>query len=76
MNKYLRYGYNDKVDDADLVNGLTVETAVPSSAVFTDDQDAADVDYDNINFTIKAFPQGAIDEIKSDIDNLWRVNGN
>lgn len=27
---------NGKVDDADLVNGLTVETAVPANAVFTD----------------------------------------
>ena len=38
---------NNKVDDAEKVNGLTVETAVPANAIFTDNQDAADVDYDN-----------------------------
>ena len=29
---------NNKVDDADKVNGLTVETAVPVNAIFTDDK--------------------------------------
>ena len=31
---------NNKVDDAELVNNLTVETAVPANDVFTDEQDA------------------------------------
>ena len=34
---------NNKADDADKVNGLTVETAVPVSAVFTDAQTLSDV---------------------------------
>ncbi|PXY01671.1 hypothetical protein DF185_09390 [Marinifilum breve] len=34
---------DDKVDDAEKVNGLTVETAVPTAAVFTDNQTLSQV---------------------------------
>ena len=66
---------NNKVDDAELVNGLSVETAVPANAVFTDDQDAADVDYDNTNSQLSATStQGAIDEINQNLANAGDMN--
>ncbi|MBV6646322.1 MAG: hypothetical protein KI790_12780 [Cyclobacteriaceae bacterium] len=60
----------DSAANAGMVNSLTVETAVPSSAVFTDDQDATQVNIvgpiPNLSATSV---EGALAELQSDIDN-------
>lgn len=50
--------------NADTVNSLTVQTAVPSGAVFTDNQDASEVPYSNTTSGLTATNvQTAIDEV-------------
>ena len=52
------------MDDAETVNGFQVGTNVPTNAVFSDDQDATAVFYDNTSSNLSAINvQAAIDEV-------------
>ncbi|MFY0600780.1 MAG: hypothetical protein JXR03_13990 [Cyclobacteriaceae bacterium] len=57
------------VDDASLVNGLSVETAVPVGAVFTDDQTAGTVAVTATGNLVSTDVQAALEELQSDIDS-------
>ena len=60
---------NNLVDNAEKVNNLSVETAVPSGAVFTDDQNAAEVTYDNSTSGLTATDvNAAVNELKDSVD--------
>ena len=75
-------GVVDNADNAARVNNLTVETAVPSGAVFTDDQDATEV---SLSGYVKPASGGAIlanDDIQTaigklekDLENATAVGG-
>ena len=58
------------VDDAETVNGFQVGSNVPANAIFTDDQDATSVFYDNTSSNLSAINvQAAIDEVNQNISN-------
>ena len=59
---------NNIVDDAELVNGLTVQTAVPVGAVFTDNQTATDVVVTPAGNLTSVDVQAALLELQADID--------
>ncbi|MEM9894907.1 MAG: hypothetical protein AAF789_00940 [Bacteroidota bacterium] len=61
-------GVVDAALDADFVNGLTVATAVPASAVFTDDQEAADVAVTAGGTLVSTDVQAALEELQAEID--------
>ena len=62
---------NGVVDDAETVNGFQVGSNVPANAIFTDDQDANSVYYDNSSSNLSASNvQAAIDEVNQNIGNL------
>ena len=58
------------VDDSELVNGLTVETAVPAGAVFTDSQTATEVAVIASGDLLSTDVQSALDELQSEILTL------
>lgn len=58
----------DTVTNAGFINGLTVETAVPASAVFTDDQEAVDVAVTPSGNLNSIEVQSALEELQTDID--------
>ena len=65
------------VDDAETVNGLTVETAVPAGALFTDGQNALAVPYDNVSSGLSGTDvQTAIDELDGIIDGMGTPSAN
>ncbi len=68
---------NNIVDDAETVNGLTVETAVPVGALFTDSQNALAVPYDNVSSGLSGTDvQTAIDEMDGIIDGMGTPSAN
>ncbi len=58
----------DLAEDAVLVNGLTVMTAVPAGADFTDDQTAAEVAVTPVGNLASTDVQSALVELQTDID--------
>ena len=63
------------VDDAETVDGFQVGSNVPANAVFTDDQDANSVFYDNSSSNLSASTvQAAIDEVNQNVGNLGDMN--
>ena len=66
---------NGVVDDAETVNGFQVGTHVPANAVFSDDQDATAVFYDNTSSNLSAINvQAAIDEVNQNVGGLGDMN--
>ncbi len=61
-------GGDGVVDDAELVNGLTVQTAVPAGALFTDNQAAGAVSVTPVGNLTSGDVQAALVELQGDID--------
>ena len=60
-------GFADTANIANALNGYTIETSVPSSAVFTDSQTATDVVVTSSGDLLATDVQGALDELQSEI---------
>ncbi|MEP4534141.1 MAG: hypothetical protein ABJ004_13710 [Cyclobacteriaceae bacterium] len=58
------------VDGAATVNGLTIETAVPAGAIFTDNQIAAGVPVTPTGNIVSTDVQSALEELQTEIDVL------
>ena len=62
--------FNSIVDNAEAINGFQVGIDVPSNAVFTDNQNASEVNYNNnISGLTANNTQAAIDELQLNINN-------
>ncbi|MEP4596447.1 MAG: hypothetical protein ABJZ92_09595 [Cyclobacteriaceae bacterium] len=61
-------GVIDIAADATTVNGLTIETAVPAGAIFTDSQPASDVPVTPSGNMTSTDVQAALEELQTDID--------
>ena len=72
-------GVVDSSANAGSINGLTVETAVPALAVFTDEQTAGEVDVTPSGNLLATDVQGALDELQTELDSQvpspWTVTG-
>ena len=68
--------YDDAIDNAEKINGLSVHTSVPENAIFTDDQNASEIyltEPMNIGGTNASTVEEAINKLKEEFIKLKKV---